>query len=166
MVFFFYTFTGLDITFTDIDSHDLAGDKGYFKKIKMFNKSMFPLVIVFIITAALIFIFRQFLELHGFDWQVLSGGNIFIYIVTALSMHLLGKGMNAADTHAFLRNAYSAVLMKLFAFAAAAFMYILLSGKNLNKPALFASMALYLIYTFVELSVIMKHSNAKKNVKN
>jgi hypothetical protein len=54
-------------------------------------------------------------------------------------------------------------MIKLFACAAAAFIYILASGKDLNKPALFGSMALYLVYTFVELSVIMKQSNAKKN---
>ncbi len=132
----------------------------------MYNKNIVPLVSVFLITAALIFIFKQFLELHGFDWQILSGGNIFIYLITAVSMHLLTKGMNAADTNAFLRNAYGAVLIKLFACAGAAFIYIALSGKNLNKPALFASMGLYLIYTFVELSLIMKQSNAKKNVKN
>lgn len=132
----------------------------------MFNKSILPLVIVFLITAVLIFIFRGLLESHGFNWQVISGANLFVYFVTAVSMHLLSKGMNAANTNAFLRNAYSAILIKLFACAGAAFIYILVSGKNLNKPALFTSMALYLVYTFVELSVIIKNSNAKKNVKN
>lgn len=132
----------------------------------MFNKSVIPLVIVFLITAALIFILRQFLEAHGFDWQVLSGGNLFIFLVTAVSMHMLGKGLNATETNSFLRNAYGGILVKLFACAGAAFVYILVAGKNLNKPALFASMFLYLVYTFAELSVIMKQSNAKKNVKN
>lgn len=132
----------------------------------MFNRKIFPLIIVFMITAALIFLFRQILEVHGFDWQVLSGGNIFVYLVTAVSVHLLTKGINAPDTNAFLRNAYGAILIKLFACASAAFIYILYSGKLLNKPALFACMGLYIIYTFVELSVIFKQSNAKKNVKN
>lgn len=132
----------------------------------MFNKSIFALVVVFLIAAVLIFVFRDFLESHGFDWQVLSGGNLFIYLVTAVSMHMLTKGLNAPHTNAFLRNAYGAILIKLFACAGAAFIYILVSGKNLNKPALFGCMFLYLLYTFVELSVIMKYSNAKKNVKN
>lgn len=131
----------------------------------MFSKTVIPLVIVFIITAGLIFIFREFLEARGFDWQVLSGGNLFVYLVTAISMYMLSKGLNAPDTHAFLRNAYGGILVKLFACAAAAFIYILLSGKNLNTPALFACMFLYLVYTSVELSVIMKLSSAKKNVK-
>ncbi len=132
----------------------------------MFNKTVIPLVIVFLITAGLIFIFRKFLESLGFNWQVLSGGNLFIYLVTAVSMHMLSKGLDAPGTNAFLRNAYGGIMVKLFACAGAAFIYILLSEKNLNKPALFASMFLYLVYTFVELSVIMKRSNAKKNVKN
>lgn len=132
----------------------------------MFNRSVTPLVIVFLITAALIFIFRNLLESWGFDWQVLSAANLFLYLVTVVSMRLLTKGMNASDTNVFLRNAYGGILVKMFACAAAAFIYILLSGKNLNKPALFASMFLYLVYTFVELSLIIKSSNAKKNVEN
>lgn len=132
----------------------------------MFIKSSIPLVTVFFITAALIFIFRQFLELHGFDLQVLNGGNLFVFLVTAVSMYMLTKGLHAPNTNAFLRNAYGGILVKLFASAGAAFIYILVAGKNLNKPALFASMFLYLVYTFAELSVVIKQSNAKKNVKN
>lgn len=130
----------------------------------MFNKSVIPLVIVFLIFGILIFIYRHILERYGCDWQMLSGGNLFIYLVTAISMHLLSKGLHAERTQVFLRNAYGGIMVKLFACAAAAFIYILLSGKNLNKPALFGCMGLYLIYTFVELSVILKQSNAKKNV--
>lgn len=132
----------------------------------MFTKSSIPLVLIFLIAAVLIFVFRQFLETHGFDWQVLSGGNLFVYLVTAVSMHMLSKGLQARETNVFLRNAYGGILVKLFACAGAAFIYILVSGKNLNKPALIALMGLYLVYTFAELSVIMKQSNARKNVKN
>jgi hypothetical protein len=132
----------------------------------MFSKNIISLFIVFLVVAALIFVSRLFLEQHGFDWQVLTAGNIFVFIITVVSTYFLAKGINAVDTNAFLRNAYGAILIKLFACAGAAFIYIVVSGKNVNKPALFACMGLYLIYTFVELSVIMKLSNAKKNVKN
>jgi hypothetical protein len=130
----------------------------------MFNKSIIPLVIIFLVIGALILLGRNFLQQHGFDWQVLTGGNLFIYLVTTVSMQLLSKGLHAEKTQVFLRNAYSGIMVKLFACAAAAFIYILVSGNNVNKPGLFACMGLYLVYTFVELSVIMKQSNAKKNV--
>ena len=125
---------------------------------------MVPLVLVFLITATLIMAFRFTLSQHGFDWQVLGGGNLFIYVVTTISMHMLREGLNAANTHAFLTKAYGGILVKLFACATAAFAYIFLSGNKMNKPALLACMGLYLVYTFVELSVIMKYSKQKKNV--
>jgi hypothetical protein len=130
----------------------------------MFNKSIVPLVVIFLIIGVLILVLRNTLQAYGCDWQVLSAGNVFIYLVTVVSMHLLSKGLHAERTQVFLRNAYSGIMVKLFACAAAAFIYILVSGKNLNKPALFGSMGLYVIYTFVELSVITKQSNARKNV--
>lgn len=130
----------------------------------MFNKNTIPLVIIFLILGALILVFKSFLEQHGFSSQVLIWGNVFIYLVTAVSMQLLSKGLHADRTQVFLRNAYSGIMVKLFASAAAAFIYIMASGENLNKPALFGCMGLYLVYTFAELSVIMKQSNAKKNV--
>ena len=63
----------------------------------------------------------------------------------------------------FLRKAYSGILLKLFACAAAAFIYILAAGDNLNKSALFICMGLYLVYTFIEIRVILKQSQHKKN---
>jgi hypothetical protein len=132
----------------------------------MFNKSIIPLVVVFLIIGAAVLVFKNTLQQHGFDWQVLSGGNLYLYAVTMISMHMLTKGLHASNTQAFLRGAYSGVLLKLFACAGAAFIYILASGKDVNKPALFVCMGLYLVYTFVEMSVIMKQSNRKKNVES
>ena len=129
----------------------------------MFNKSITPLVVAFLIIGALILIFKGDLQQHGVDWQVLSGSNLFIYVITIVSMHLLRKGMHAANTSAFLRNAYSGILLKLFGCAAAAFIYILVSGSSLNKPALFISMGLYLVYSFIEMQAILKQSKQSKH---
>jgi high-affinity Fe2+/Pb2+ permease len=132
----------------------------------MFNKTIIPLVFIFLIFGACILVFRNQLEQNGIDWQMLSGANLFIYVITVISMHLLTKGMNASNTHSFLRNAYGGILVKLMACAVAAFIYILVSGNNLNKPALLISMGFYLVYSFVEHYVLLKESNRKKNVKN
>ena len=132
----------------------------------MFNKSVLPLVFVFLVIGASVLIFRDALAQKGVDWQVLSGGNLLIYVITIISLQLLNKGMKAESTHGFLRNAYSGILFKLMACAIASFVYILAADKNLNKPALFICMGLYLIYSFVEMRMILKHSKQKKNVGN
>ncbi len=126
----------------------------------MFNKSFFPLVIVFLVLAAAILIFRHPLYNYGFSWQVLTGGNLFLYLVTAGSMHFLSKGLHATNTSAFLRYAYGGIMLKLFACAIGAFVYILVAGANLNKPALFTCMGFYMVYTAIELSVVLKQSKA------
>ena len=132
----------------------------------MFNKSIFPLVVVFLISASFILIFRNTLETKGFDWEVLLGGNLFIYLVTVVSMHLLSKGLHAPNTHTFLRNAYGGIMIKLFACAAAVVMYVVISSKSFNKPSLFACMGLYLLYTYLEFNGILKQSNERKNAGN
>lgn len=129
----------------------------------MFNKTVLPLVMLFLITASLTLVFSKTLMQHGVDWQVLIGGNLFIYIVTMVSMHLLRQGLNAATTTAFLTKAYGSIMLKLFACAAAAFVYIFINGSKLNKPAFFACMGLYLVYTFMELKIVLKQNNQKKN---
>ena len=103
----------------------------------MFNKTVLPLVVLFLITASLTLVFRTTLVRHGFDWQVLIGGNLFIYLVTMVSLQLLRQGLSAASTTAFLTKAYGSIMLKLFACAAAAFVYIFINGSKLNKPAFF-----------------------------
>jgi len=132
----------------------------------MFNRSVWPLVFIFLLAGAAILVFKNYLRQKGIDWEVLTGGNIFIYAVTAISFQLLSKGLKADNTNAFLRSAYSGILIKLMACAGAAFIYIFVAGKNLNKPALFICMGLYLIYSFVEMNLILKISKQKKNVGN
>lgn len=129
----------------------------------MFNKSMTPLVITFLIVGGLVLVFRNFLQAHGVDWQVLSGGNLVIYLITITSMHMLSRGLSAKGTPAFLANAYGGILLKLFACAGAAFAYIFIARANLSKGAFFICMGLYLVYTFIEMWVLMKQSKEKKN---
>ena len=132
----------------------------------MFNKTVFPLVVFFLITAVFFFLFRSALQANGFNWRVLSGGNLFLYLVTVISMNMLSNGLNAANTQSFLRNAYGGIIIKLFACAAAVVIYVFVSGKSFNKSSLFVCMGLYLIYTYMEFKGILKQSNGKKNGKN
>ena len=129
----------------------------------MFNKSVVPLVVVFLVVGALVLVFREKVNDMGLDWQVLSGGNLFLYIVTIISFHLLSRGMQSTNTHSFLTGAYGGIILKLFSCAIAAFVYIFASGKNLNKPSLFALMGLYLVYSFIEMGVVMQQSKRKRN---
>jgi FtsH-binding integral membrane protein len=80
-----------------------------------------------------------------------------------LSFWLAQKGLGNANPHAFVRSVYTSMMLKLFACIIAAFVYIAMNRDNLNKPALFTCMALYLVYTFMEVSILMKQLKGRAN---
>ena len=54
-------------------------------------------------------------------------------------------------------------MIKFFICAIAAFVYIMAAKKNVNKPGLFICMGLYIVYTSLEISSVMKLLKQKKN---
>ena len=54
-------------------------------------------------------------------------------------------------------------MLKLFVCIIAIVIYIFAFGNNLNKPSLIACMALYIIYTVIEVSVLTRILKEKKN---
>ena len=121
------------------------------------------MVIMFLVIALIVLIFRNFLQANGIDWQLVSGGNLVIYLITTISLHLLSKGLTATTTPRFLGNALGGVFLKLMACAIAAGIYIYIARKDINKTGLFICMGLYLVYTFVEMKIIMKQSKELNN---
>lgn len=130
------------------------------KNKKRFYRSMAMLFIVF----NLIFVIGRFkLEALGFDQTVLIVGNLFLCLVTLGTFRLHDKAMQAKDTQTYLRNVYLAMFGKLMICAVAAMIYIFVMRKDLNKPSLFFCMFLYLLYTFVEISSLMRLNQERKN---
>ncbi len=70
--------------------------------------------------------------------------------------------MSSAGTPAFLRSVYSAMMLKMFVCIIVFFIYAWLAG-NINQPALFASMGLYVIYTAFEVGALMSILRKKKH---
>jgi hypothetical protein len=121
------------------------------------NKSLFfPVIIFFVVLNALFIAGRKFLENKGFDQDVLIIGNLLLFLITLLSFYMGKKGLNNPNPHAFVRSVYSSIMIKLFLCIIAALIYIAVYQKQLNKPALFTCMGLYLVYTFMEVSILMK----------
>ena len=122
-----------------------------------------PAVIVFMVLTALFISGKNFFVRKGFDQNVLIVGNLFLFVITLFSFWLMANGLRTKNTQAFLRGIYSGIMLKLFGCMIAAFIYIMTFKKDVNKPALFLCMGLYVIYTFVEVKALMKITLAKKN---
>ena len=128
-------------------------------KWKAFLPIAFTCVIVILILTSAHKLFDQW----NVDTGVILIGNFILFLITSISFILAQRGVKHSNPNVFFRSVYSGIMLKLFACIIAAFIYISIYKSHLNKPALFISMGLYLVYTFVEVSVLMKLLKRKSN---
>jgi cobalamin biosynthesis protein CobD/CbiB len=126
-------------------------------------KAFYPVVILFLVLNGFFIAGKNMLERWGADQDVLIIGNLVLFGITLISFLVAKRGLNHSNPHAFVRSAYGSIMIKLFICIIAAFIYIAAYKKDLNKPALFTLMGLYLLYTFIEVSSLMKLLKQRTN---
>ena len=122
-----------------------------------------PMIIVFIIISGFFITAQSLLAKWDADRDVLIAGNLLVFASALVSFILLKNGLTSSNPQAFIRAMYGSFIIKFFVIAVAAFIYIMLTKKNVNRPALFTCIGLYFLYTFIEISVLMKLLKQKKN---
>ncbi|MFI5133577.1 MAG: hypothetical protein ACHQEB_04535 [Chitinophagales bacterium] len=127
------------------------------------TRPFLPVIILFSVLNSFFIAGKNLLERWGTDQDVLIVGNLILFVVTFLSFLLGRRGLRSTNAQVFVRSVYASFIVKFFVLIAAAFIYIMMAKKNVNKPALFACMGLYLVYTFLEVSILMKLLKQKKN---
>lgn len=126
-------------------------------------RSFFPAIMIFLVLNSGFLVMMKKLESWGFDYPVLVLGNLLIFAISFLSYWMAVRGLTTKNNHAFFRWIYGSIMIKLFLLAGIAFAYIIMNKQAVNKPALFFCMALYIIYTFIEVSGLMKVNKQKTN---
>jgi hypothetical protein len=104
------------------------------------------------------------LRSKGIDVQVVQVANILFFVISIFSFNLHRSAMSSGNTQAFLRNVYTALLIKMGIGILAVLLYAYFTPA-INKAGLLLSMVLYLIYSFLEVSLIKKPSAGKDHVK-
>lgn len=92
-------------------------------------------------------------------------GNTILFAATALSFYLYQKSLRNNNVHAFMRMIYSGMFAKMMICLFAALIYIMTVKKEVSKGAVFGLMFLYFVYTFAEISIIMKLSRKERDGK-
>lgn len=126
-------------------------------------RSFFPAIMIFLVLNSGFLAMMKKFETWGFEYPVLLVGNLLVFGISFLSYWMAVKGLTTKNNHAFFRWVYGSVMIKLFLLAGVAFVYIMMNKKEVNKPALFFCMGLYIIYTFIEVSALMKVNKQKTN---
>ena len=115
-----------------------------------------PLLILFIIVSGFLVAGRSILAKGQIDQEVFLVGNLIVFATVISSFLLLKKATTSPNPQVFVRAMYGSFIIKFFVLALVAFIYIMAVKKNVNKPALFGCIGLYFIYTFLEISAILK----------
>ena len=126
-------------------------------------RNFFPAIMIFLVLNSGFLATMKKLESWGFDYGVLLFGNLIVFGISFLSYWMAVRGLTTRNNHAFFRWVYGSIMIKLFLLAGVAFVYIMMNKKEVNKPGLFFCMGLYVVYTFIEVSALMKVSKQKTN---
>lgn len=127
------------------------------------NKPWLPLVILFVLLNIFFFAFHDWLVKKGVNNDVLIIGNLILFIATLLSFMIYVRSLKFSGGSAAVRGMYGSFMIKFFTCLVAAFAYIMIAKKDVNKPALIICMGLYIVYTVIEISSLQKLLKQKKN---
>lgn len=120
------------------------------------NKPWLPLVFVFVILNIFFFAFHDWLVKKGVNNDVLIIGNLILFVATLLSVVVYLSSLKSSSGGAALRGMYGSFIVKFFICLVAAFAYIMVAKKEVNKPALIICLGLYIVYTVIEVSSLQK----------
>ena len=126
-------------------------------------RAFLPVTLIFIIVNVLLLVSRDFTTSFNIDPDVVIYSNLILFTATCISYYFYNKALRNNNVQVFLRMIYGAMFIKMMICLFAAFIYISSVGKSVSKGAIFASMFLYFLYTFVEIAILMKLSKQQKN---
>jgi high-affinity Fe2+/Pb2+ permease len=127
------------------------------------TKYFVPIILLFVLLNSFFITGHSLLARWNADKEVLIVGNLLLFVVTIISLFVARKGLQSTNPHAFVRAVYGSILVKLFACMIAALIYIAIFKKDLNKPAFFTCMGLYLVYTFMEVAALTRMLKVKND---
>lgn len=131
---------------------------------KRFIKAFLPVLLLFIATNGIFLtVAGDFASRKNIDMNTVIGGNLILFIATGLSFLLYFKALRNNNVQAFLRLIYGGMFLKMMICLFAVFLYVMVAGKAVNKGAIIVCLILYLVYSFIEVMLLLKQSKQRKN---
>ena len=126
------------------------------------SRVVLPLVITFILFTVILFAALLFFKEGKVDHRVLIAANCLFFLTSLVAFRMQHKAMGNSNPNVFIRTVMGTMMLKMLVCLAAVMAYVLGTGANFNKPAVYISMLIYLVYLVVEVALVMK-LNKRKN---
>lgn len=131
------------------------------------NKSVFSSILPFIIVFSLVNAFcltgNDWLQKKAISQEVIIAGNLLLALISIITFFMTHRSLRSENPQAFVRAMYGSFMLKFFVVAITAFVYIMSVKKDVNKPALIICAGLYIIYTAIEIRLLLKLLKQKKH---
>ncbi len=133
----------------------------------MQNNGIQPLkwpALIFVLLNAFFLLGEDWLRSAGFDVVVLIIANAMFLLLAIIAFRITRKSLDSKNPNHFMRALYGSFILKFFVTAIVAFIYIVvITKKNVNKPALYASLGLYVLYSILEVRALLGLLKKPKN---
>jgi hypothetical protein len=133
---------------------------------KVTGRSFLPIVLTFIVISVLALVFRPILAAWKLDYGVLLWGNALLFLLTTSSFYLYTRGLHNNNPHVFVRALYGSLLIKFMGCILAVLIYAAVSRQGVNRNGILGCFVLYMLYTFLEVKILLQLSKRKKVTKN
>lgn len=120
------------------------------------RKQILPLLFIFIFLNTVFLTMPAFFERYGIDRDVLIIANALLFLTNFIAFFLQRKALQNSNPNVFVRSMMASMLIKMVVLLGAFLAYVVLLGKAVNKPAIYISIFLYLLYLAVEVALVMK----------
>ena len=130
---------------------------------KRFFKIFLPILLVFIISTAFFITSGALASRWNIDTDLVIVGNLVLFLATAISFFLYFKALHNNNAQAMLRMIYGGMFIKMMTCLFSAFLYIMIAGKAVNKGGIIVCLFLYLVYSFVEIFLLLKQTKQRRN---
>ena len=121
-------------------------------------KGEMQVIFLFLTLSLIFYALKNLISNTTVNYNVLILGNLLLFLVSWISIRMSTRAVQHENVQVFLRLMYGSFILKFFVLAIAAFIYISIFKKEVNKPALFGCFGLYILYTFIEVRSVLKQS--------
>lgn len=130
---------------------------------KNFIRIFLPILLLFIISNGFFLTAGTLAANWNIDIGIVMAGNLVLFVATTVSFFLYYKALRNNNVQAFLRMIYGGMFLKMMICLFTAFIYISVAGRAVNKGGIITCLFLYLVYSFVEIVLLLKQSKHRKN---
>ena len=124
-------------------------------------KLLYPIIVLFIFVNAAILLGEQELIKYKFVPTVINGANLLLFALTLLGLLSLISAAKDPNPNVLVRTVMAFMGFRLLGLAVILVSYIKMSGAAISPRSVYAGLALYPLYTWLEIKLFLK-LNVKK----